>query len=65
MSSHFGHHEVVVLTLGEGTGLEDTQEDSDRGREQIAATVALGVSTKRYDVLRFVLGNSGVGDHCD
>jgi hypothetical protein len=48
--------EIVIITLWDGGGLEDTQEVSDLGREQIAATTDLGVSSRCYDVLRLVPG---------
>ncbi len=49
-------HEIVVLTLWEGDGLQATQDVSERGRRQIADTTDLGVSSKCYDVLRLVPG---------
>jgi len=48
--------EIMIVTLWDGGGLEETQEVSDLGRERIAATTDLGVSSKCYDVLRLVPG---------
>ncbi len=46
--------EIVVITLWEGKGLENTQAVSDAGRRRIAETTDLGVIGKCYDVLRVV-----------
>ncbi|MGA2520772.1 MAG: hypothetical protein ABSG81_08145 [Acidimicrobiales bacterium] len=48
--------EIVVITLWEGQGLENTQAVSEAGRRRIAATTDLGVISKCYDVLRIVPG---------
>lgn len=49
-------NEVMVMTFWDGTGLDDTQADSEVARQRIAATTDLGVSSKSYDVLRLVTG---------
>lgn len=48
--------EILVITFWDGTGLEDTQVDSESARQRIAATTDLGVSSRSYDVLRMVSG---------
>ncbi len=50
--------EIVVITLWDGEGLEATQAVSDMGRERIAVTTDLGVSSRCYDVLRLVPGSA-------
>ena len=49
-------NEIMVITLWDGQGLEDSERDAEVGRHRIAATTDLGVSSKRYDVLRMVQG---------
>ena len=49
-------HEIMVMTLWDGDGLENTQGDSEQGRQRIAATTDLGVSSRSYDVLRLIPG---------
>jgi hypothetical protein len=49
-------HEIVVLTLWDGEGLEATQGVSEQGRKQIAHTTDLGVSSRCFDVVRLVPG---------
>lgn len=49
-------HEVMVMTLWDGDGLESTQSDSEQGRRRIAAMSDLGVSSRCYDVLRLIPG---------
>jgi hypothetical protein len=49
-------NEIVVMTFWDGTGLDDTQADSEVARQRIAATTDLGVSSKSYVVLRMVSG---------
>ncbi len=46
------------MTLWDGQGLDDTQHDSEIARQRIAATTDLGVSSKRYDVIRLVPGSA-------
>jgi hypothetical protein len=53
-------NEIIVMTLWDGQGLEDTQHDSEIARKKIAATTDLGVSSKCYDVLRMVPGSGAV-----
>ena len=61
--------EIVVITLWDGEGLEETQEGSEIARQRIAATTDLGVSTKCYEVLRSVPGTFSLervlGDESD
>lgn len=47
-------NEIVVLTLWDGDGLEETKEQSELARQRIAATTDLSVSMQRYEVLRLV-----------
>jgi hypothetical protein len=49
-------NEIMVITLWDGDGLEDSVGDAERARHRIAATTDLGVSSKCYDVLRLVRG---------
>ncbi len=61
--------EVMVITLWDGGGLEETGEGSERARQRIAASTDLGVSSKHYDVLRSIQGTLSVaharGDDSD
>lgn len=50
-------NEIMVITLWDGDGLEETQDVSEIGRKRIAATTDLGVSSKAYNVLRLVPGS--------
>jgi len=45
-------HQVLVITLWDGNGLEDTQEESELARRQIAAATDLGMNSTNYEVLR-------------
>jgi hypothetical protein len=49
-------NEIMVMTLWDGDGLDDTQHDAEIARQRIAATTDLGVSSKCYDVIRLVPG---------
>ena len=51
-------NEILVMTLWDGHGLDDTQQDSEIARQRIAATTDLGVSSRCYDVLRLVPGSA-------
>src|ERR1700719_220869 len=51
-------NEIVVMTLWDGQGLDDTQHDSEIARQRIASTTDLGVSTRCYDVIRLVPGSA-------
>ena len=53
-------NEIMVITLWDGEGLDDTQNGSEVARQRIAATTDLGVSSKCYEVLRMVPGSSGL-----
>jgi len=55
--SHDGlRNEIMVVTLWEGRGLEDTEAEDRYARQLISATTDLGVTGKAYDVLRLVAG---------
>jgi len=54
--------EIIVITLWDGQGIHDTQEDSELARRRIAATTDLGVSSKCYHVLRMVPGSAALED---
>ena len=49
-------NEIMVITLWEAEGIEATEAVSEAGRRRIAATTDLGVCSKRYEVLRVILG---------
>jgi hypothetical protein len=49
-------NEIMVITLWDGQGLDDSERDAEIARQRIAATTDLGVSNKCYDVLRMVRG---------
>ena len=49
-------NEIVIITLWDGQGLEDSERDAELARHRIAATTDLGVSSKCYEVLRMVRG---------
>ncbi len=51
-------NEIMVITLWDGEGLEATEAEHVDAQQQIAAAVDLGVSTKCYDVVRFVPGST-------
>jgi len=53
-------NEVIVITLWDGQGLEDTAAEAEASRRQIADAVDLGVSNKCYDVVRLVPGSATV-----
>ena len=53
-------NEIMVMTLWDGQGLDDTQHDSEIARQRIAATTDLGVSSKCYDVIRLVPGSAAL-----
>ncbi len=54
-------HQIIVITLWGGHGLEDTQAESEITQQQIAAATELGVSNISYEVVRLVPG-SGLRD---
>ena len=47
-------HEILAITLWADGGLERTEPEAERSRRQIARATDLGVSTKHYEVLRFL-----------
>lgn len=51
-------HQIIVLTLWGGHGLEDTQADSELTQQQIATATDLGVSNISYEVVRLVPGSA-------
>jgi len=51
-------NEVIVITLWDGQGLDDTAAEAEVSRRQIADAVDLGVSNKCYDVVRLVPGSA-------
>jgi len=52
-------NEIMVITLWDGRGIQDTQHDSELARRRIATT-DLGVSSKCYHVLRMVPGSAAL-----
>ena len=60
LESNSGRHEIVIITLWEGQGLEDTAADSEVSRRLIAEAVDLGVSSKSYEVLCFDAGDTRI-----
>jgi len=53
LENNSGRHEIVVITLWDGQGLEDTAAESEASRQLIETAVDLGVSSKCYEVLSF------------
>jgi hypothetical protein len=51
-------NEIMVITLWDGDGLQSTEAEHIDAQAQISAAVDLGVSTKCYDVVRFVPGST-------
>jgi hypothetical protein len=49
-------HQIIVITLWGGHGLEDMQVESELAQQQIAAITDLGVSNTCYDVVRLKPG---------
>jgi hypothetical protein len=47
-------HQIIVITLWDGDGLEDTQAESELAQTKIAAATDLGVSCTFYDVVGLV-----------
>ena len=45
-------HELVVITMWDGNGPEETGSDDDDARRQIAEICDLGVRSQEYEVLR-------------
>ena len=50
------HHEVIVLSLWDDGGREDTQIAFEKARDEIAASVDLGMRTSELDVLCLIPG---------
>lgn len=50
-------NEIMVISLWDGEGIEDTEAEQARFQQLIAAVVDLGVSSRRYDVVRMVPGS--------
>ncbi len=55
-----GRHEIVIITLWEGEGLEDSAADSEASRRLIAEAVDLGVRSRNYAVLSFDAGDTQI-----
>ena len=53
-------HQVLVITLWDGDGLEETEAESQRAQSQIAATSDLAVNCTYYEVLRLFPGSTAV-----
>jgi len=51
-------NEVIVITLWDGQGLDDTAAEAEASRRQIADAIDLGVSSRCYEVLRLVPGSA-------
>ena len=47
-------HQIIVITLWGGRGLEDTQAESEVAQQQIAAATDFGVSSICYEVVRLI-----------
>lgn len=54
-------HQVLVITLWDGQGLEESQAESERAQSQIAATSHLAVNCTCYEVVRLFPGSTAVG----
>jgi hypothetical protein len=50
-------HQILVISLWDEAGLEETQKDSDLAHAQIAAAIDLGVNSTTYTVMRLVPGS--------
>jgi hypothetical protein len=48
-----GRHEIVVISLWDGNGLDDSADEAEISRQLIEVAVDLGVSSKCYRVLGF------------
>ena len=44
-------HEIIVISMWEGDGFEETEAEAERTRRKIAETSDLGVRTENYRVL--------------
>jgi heme-degrading monooxygenase HmoA len=51
-------HEIIVFSMWEGEGLEETEAEAERTRRKIAETSDLGVRTEDYRVLRHFPGRN-------
>jgi hypothetical protein len=49
-------HEIMVLSLWDGDGMEETQAAYEKARDEIAARVDLGMRTSEHSVLCLVPG---------
>src|ERR1700692_1236992 len=49
-------HQIIIVSLWDGDGLEDTEEAFAVATRQIAACVELGMNRTEYEVLRLVPG---------
>jgi hypothetical protein len=53
LKSESVRHEIVVISLWDGQGLEDTAVEAEAHRQLIAEAVDLGVTSRCYEVLGF------------
>jgi hypothetical protein len=51
-------HEIIVFSMWEGEGLEETEAEAERTRRKIAETSDFGVRTEDYRVLRHIPGRN-------
>ena len=49
-------HQIIIVTLWDGDGLDDTDGAFESAVAQIAACVDLGMNSTEYEVLRLVPG---------
>ena len=47
-------HQIIVITMWDADGFDNTQAEFDLAQQEIAATIDLGVSSMGYDVVRLV-----------
>lgn len=59
-------NQLVIITLWDAAGLADTAHEADAAKELISAATDTGVTSRTYEVLRFVphppAGDPGAGD---
>jgi len=51
-------HQIIVISLWDGDGLEETNEVFVRATQQIAGCVELGMNSREYEILRLVPGTA-------
>jgi DNA-binding NarL/FixJ family response regulator len=57
LEGHGGRHQIMVLTMWDGDGLEDMRDEDEHARRQIADTCDLGVRSEEYAVLKNITPN--------